>query len=55
MTKTDDRLKVPPVEFLLGTVRPLLNHLSADLLAGVKIELPEYIGDVFFHGAFGEV
>jgi hypothetical protein len=40
---------------LLERVRPQLGHLSADLRAGVKIEFPEYIGDVIVHGALGEV
>ena len=53
--ESDDQLKGPPLEFSLERVRPLLTHLSADLRAGAKIELLEYIGDVFVHGAHGEV
>jgi len=39
----------------LQRVRPTPGHLHGDLLAGVKMEFPEYIGDVFFHGPLGEV
>ena len=53
-SETDD----PSKGLILGAlrrVRPTPGHLHGDLLAGVKIVFPEYIGDVLFHGALGEV
>jgi hypothetical protein len=47
--ETDVRPKGPLLRSSLERVRALLGHLHGDLLAGVKIEFPENIGDVFVY------
>ena len=47
--ETDDRPKGTLLRSSLERVRALLGHLHGDLLAGVKIEFPENIGDVFVY------
>ena len=54
-SETDDPSKGLILGAFLRRVRPTPGHLHGDLLAGVKIVFPEYIGDVLFHGALGEV
>ena len=48
-SETDDPSKGLILGAFLRRVRPTSGHLHGDLLAGVKIEFPENIGDVFVY------